>query len=423
MLMHAADALTGAKRRLMGTARLLVRVTGLLMRITRLLIHATGLLIQIFRPKNVRQPHWAGFRRVRPGAKRKNNGLMWLEPCTFQLHKLQTSTFYLMTAQETSIFESGQRVGLAVAPYRAELADFPPLLAADAARAELVTAIAAEQTAQDAETTPSTTDKDTARENMALATATLSARAVGYALATGQLGLKQAFTLSYADVHYGEATEDVNHIRNLVQAVQALPAQVRAEYRLTDAVIQAPADAADAFEAASDTQTDAKAAPRLATRALPELLGRLGAALRLMDTLLKGQRTDPDPKFRWAELYNAFAEANKRRGVAAKRRTVAGGPRIVRTLPVTAASGQPLRLANTNYGPAYTLTVENRAATTLLLWMAQKDGAKTTPLPCAAGAVTVLTRADLGPDTARYLTGQFEGEQGGSATVVVRRVV
>ncbi|MBC8083059.1 MAG: hypothetical protein H7Z21_07590 [Hymenobacter sp.] len=81
------------------------------------------------------------------------------------------------------------------------------------------------------------------------------------------------------------------------------------------------------------------------------------------------------------------------------------------------------RLSNTNYGPAYTLTVENRAASALRLWMAQKAGAETTPQLCPAGEITVLTRAALGPETARYLTGQFEGEQGGEATVVVRRVV
>ncbi|MDQ2795428.1 MAG: hypothetical protein M3Y12_15680 [Bacteroidota bacterium] len=328
-----------------------------------------------------------------------------------------------MDTRATSILDSGQRVGLAVAPYQAELNDFPPLLAANTDRAELITAIEAQQSTQDTRTMDSTTDKETARETMALATATLSARAVGYALATGQLGLKQAFTLSYADVRYGEATEDVNHVRDLVQAVLALPAQVRKDYRLTEAVIQAPAEAADAFEAAADVQTDAKAAPRLATLALPELLRRLSAALRLMETLLKGQRTDADPKFKWAELYAAFAEANKRRGLPARARKAAGGIRIVRTLPVTSASGMALRLANTNYGPAYTLTVENRAPVPLLLWMAQKDGAKTTPLPCPAGQVTVLTRDKLGPDTARYLMGEFQGSAGGSATVVVRRVV
>ena len=174
-----------------------------------------------------------------------------------------------MTAQETSILDSGQRVGLAVAPYQAELNDFAPLRAADTTRAELVTAIATQQAAQDTLTTASTTDKEMAREKMALATATLSARAVSYALATGQLGLKQTLTLSYADVRHGEATEDVNHVRDLVKAVQALPAKVRADYRLTEAIVQAPADAADEFDAAGDTQIDAKAAPRLATLALP----------------------------------------------------------------------------------------------------------------------------------------------------------
>ncbi|MFD2718366.1 hypothetical protein ACFST9_06545 [Hymenobacter monticola] len=220
-----------------------------------------------------------------------------------------------MDAQDTSILDSGQRVGLVAADYSKELADFLPLQAANTDRAELVTAIEAQQQTQDTRTTPATTDKDDAREKMAQATATLSAKAVGYALATNQLGLKQAFTLSYADVRYGEATEDVNHVRDLVKAVAALPAQVRKDYRLSDAVIQAPADAAKLFEDAADDQTDAKAAPRLATLALPELLRRLSAALRLMETLLKGQRTDTDPAFQWPAFYVAFKEANKRRGL------------------------------------------------------------------------------------------------------------
>ena len=329
-----------------------------------------------------------------------------------------------MDTQDTSLLNSGQRVGLAVADFPKELADFPPLQAANTERAELVTAIEARQAAQDNATTGPTSAKDEARERMARATETLSARAVGYALATKQLGLKQQFTLSYTDVRFGEATEDVNHVRALVKAVAALPAKVRQDYRLTEAVLQAPADAADAFEAAADNQTSAKAAPRLATLALPELLRQLSAALRLMETLLKGQSTDTDPKFDWPGLYAAFRQANKRQQVAAGSQRATPAARIVRTIPVTAAgTGQPQRLANTNYGPAYTLTVENRSAAPLLLWMAQKDGAATTPHTCPAGAVTTVTRADLGPATARYLTAQFQGSAGGEATVVVRRVV
>jgi hypothetical protein len=281
------------------------------------------------------------------------------------------------------------------------------------------------QAAQDTTTTASTSAKDEAREVMARATETLSAKAVGYALATKQLGLKQQFTLSYTDVRFGEATEAVNHVRDLVKAVAALPADVRLTYRLTDAVIQAPAKAAKLFEDAEDTQTGAKAAPRLATLALPELLRQLSAALRLMEALLKGQSTDTDPKFDWPGLYAAFKLANKRQQVVPSRRRAAPAARIVRTLPVTAAgTGQPQRLANTNYGPAYTLTVENRSAAPLLLWMAQKDGAATTPHACPAGATTTVTRAAIGPATARYLTAQFQGgAAGGEATVVVRRVV
>lgn len=104
-------------------------------------------------------------------------------------------------------------------------------------------------------------------------------------------------------------------------------------------------------------------------------------------------------------------------------RRVTGGPRIVRTLPVTTASNQPLQLVKANYGPAYILTVENRSAGPLLLWVAQKDGAKMVPLTCATGAVTVLTRANLGPKTARHHIAQFQDMKGGEATVVVRRVV
>jgi hypothetical protein len=225
-----------------------------------------------------------------------------------------------MDTRATSILDSGQRVGLVAKDYPKELADFPPLQAAETDRAELVDAIEAQQQTQDTRTTPATTDKDDAREKMALATATLSARAVGYALATKQLGLKQAFALSYADVRYGEAAEDVNHVRDLVKGVAALPAKVRQDYRLTDAVIQAPADAADLFDAAEETQIGAKTAPRLATLALPELLRRLSAALRLMEALLKGQRTDPDPAFKWPAFYAAFAEANKRRGLPKRAR-------------------------------------------------------------------------------------------------------
>jgi hypothetical protein len=328
-----------------------------------------------------------------------------------------------MNAQDAAILDSGQRVGLAVVPYQVEIDDFEPLQAANVARAALVTAIEAKAAVQDSGTEHTTTTKDAAREQMALATATLSARAVGYALSVGDVGLKQAFTLSYTDVRFGEASEDVNHVRELVRRVQALPEPVRKAFRLTDAVIQAPADAAQLFEDADDAQTTAKADPHLATLALPELLRRLSAALLLMRTLIAGQAPDPDP--RWAALYAAFKEANKRRETPKAGRPQRPGdkPRIVRTLQLRAPDGRAVRLHNTNYAPAYTLTVENRSAHPLALWMAQKDGAATTPQRCPAGQTTTLTRRDLGPETARYLTAQFEGPGGGEATVVVRRVV
>ena len=328
-----------------------------------------------------------------------------------------------MDAPETALLESAQRVGLATANYAKELADFEPLAAANTNRAELVTAVEAKQATQDTDTEGSTTAKTEARAKMAKVTATLSARAVGYALATNQLGLKQEFTLTYSDLVEGDAAEDVNHVRALAAKVLALPADVRTKFRLTAALVQAVSDAADDFEKADDTQTTTKAAPRLATLALPELLTRLSAALRLMGTLLQGVSTDEDPKFQWPAFYAAFVEANKRRKVAAKRRPDTSRPRIVRTLPLTLPDGQARRVANTNYGPAYTLTVENRSGNALHLGMTQKDGVLVTPGRCPAGEITVLTRADIGPETARYLVAQFEGDGGGSATVVVRKVV
>ncbi len=328
-----------------------------------------------------------------------------------------------MDAQDTAVLQSGQRVGLAVADFTKELADFEPLQAAETTRAELVTAIEAKQATQDLDTMATTTDKEAARETMAQAAALLSTKAQGYALSISDVGLKQALTLTYHDVRYGEATEDVNHVRELVRRVQALPEKVRKAFRLTDKTMQDVTDAADAFDAADDTQTIAKAAPHLATVALPELLRRLGGALLLMKTLIAGQSTDPDPRFRWADLDKAFGLANKRQTVAPSARRDSSCPRIVRRLPITVPDDRAVRLAVVGYGPAYTLTVENRAATPLHLWLAQRDGAPTTPLPCPAGQITVLTRRDLGPETARYLMARFDGPGGGNASLVVRRVV
>ena len=187
-----------------------------------------------------------------------------------------------MNTRNISLLDSGQRVGLAVLPFKTLVADFAPFVAANDERAGLVAAIEAKTATQDQNTGASTTAKDAAREVMGRATEVLSLRAVGYALAAKRLDLVQLFRLSYSDIVKGEAAEDVNHVRALVENVGALPAAVRKNYRISEAVLQAPALAADAFEAAETVQTDTKAAPRLATLALPELLRRLSAALRLM---------------------------------------------------------------------------------------------------------------------------------------------
>lgn len=60
--------------------------------------------------------------------------------------------------------ESGQRVGLVVMDYANELADFEPLAAANDERAEVVAALEAKESQQDAETEGTTTAKEEARE-------------------------------------------------------------------------------------------------------------------------------------------------------------------------------------------------------------------------------------------------------------------
>ena len=71
-----------------------------------------------------------------------------------------------------------------------------------------------------------------------------------------------------------------------------------------------------------------KPTPRrlLATLALPELLRRLSTALRLMETLLKASAPTRTRHFIGPNCTDAFAGANKRRGVATKRRKVGAKP-------------------------------------------------------------------------------------------------
>ncbi|GAB3831556.1 hypothetical protein GCM10028821_21430 [Hymenobacter jeollabukensis] len=320
------------------------------------------------------------------------------------------------------MLERGRRVGLTTASFITEIEGFAPLQEADTARAELVAAIGARADQQGQDTSDAVLSKEQARELLARHTDTLSNRAVAYALSIGDLGLKRALTLSYNEVRYGDAAEDLLHVRALVTRVRELPEAVRTRFRLTPALIQAPASAADAYEQAHETQTTAKTGTRLATLALPELLKRLRAQLELMQRLIAGMRTEPDP--RWEELYRAFTDANKTRAAAGAKGLAgsrAATPALLRTLHLHRQDAQPVRLARTNYPLDATVTVENQSGSAFLLWMAQADGAVTTPQTFPAGKVTTVPRAALGPDTARYLTGRFESGAGGEVKVVVRR--
>ncbi|UOQ74207.1 hypothetical protein [Hymenobacter cellulosilyticus] len=86
------------------------------------------------------------------------------------------------------MLESAQRVGLALANYEVEVEDFAPLKEANEARAELVAAIGQRAGAQQQETAWVTTSKEELREELARTAATLSDRAVAYALSVGDLG-------------------------------------------------------------------------------------------------------------------------------------------------------------------------------------------------------------------------------------------
>jgi hypothetical protein len=324
-----------------------------------------------------------------------------------------------MDATDIATLNSAEQVGIDLVPFQDLITEFEPLKEAHELRADYATAIRNKAGLQGAVTTPITAGKDSFRELMARSTDTLSQRAVPYALVLGNLELKQKLTLSYNDVRYGEADEDVLHVRALVTAVRALPELVRTKYRLTKELINAPEDAAKAFEGADVDKTAAHGSTRLATLELPALLTGLRGQLAIMKRLTAGMATEGK---QWKSLATAFADANKRRKVLPKQQRDTSKPRIIKRFIVRLPDGQPAQLLRKKYGPAYTLTVENRSGQELRLWMAQEDGAPTTPQTCPAGQVTVLTRAAMGPETAEYLMAQFVGDGGGEAGVVVRKV-
>lgn len=328
------------------------------------------------------------------------------------------NTTPLMDVKETATLNSAEQVGIDLVPFQDLIDEFEPLKEAHELRGEYAAEIRKKAGLQAADTAPSATGKEAARELMARSADTLSRRAVPYALVKGDLKLKQTLSLSYADVRYGEADEDVLAVRALVAAVRALPAEVRTKYRLTKALIDAPEDAAKAFEEADADKIAAHGSTRLATLELPALLAGLRGQLLIMQQLTASMA--PEGK-QWQSLATAFADANKRRKVLPKQQRDTSKPRIIQRFEVRLADGQPARLLRKAYGAAYTFTVENRSGRDLRLWVAQADGAATTPQTCPAGQVTVLTRADMGPETATYLMGQFVGG-GGEAGVVVRKV-
>lgn len=319
----------------------------------------------------------------------------------------------------------GKRVGVAVKPFQTEIDDFTPLDAAVTEAAAIVVALEEKEATMDVDDTAPTAGKDQRREEMARKTEALSNRMVAYALVKGELKLKQQFSLSYTDVRFGDADADVNDVRELVKQARALPAQMRTDYKITDALINAPEDAAKAFEQATEEQTTTKAEARLARLSAPELVTQLRRQLEIIRRLLTGMKSEGG---RWADFYAAFRDANKVRQEAAERQ-VPQAPRIVKKINHHRQDATIQRLDKQNYGPAYELEIKNASPSDLLLWMGfEKNPAPTGTAPatafrCPAGKTTTVRRDALGEELARYLTGQFVEAGGGEVRIRVRRVV
>ena len=183
----------------------------------------------------------------------------------------------------------------------------------------------------------------------------------------------------------GEADEDVNDVRALVALARALPKEVREKYKLTDALIKAPEDAATAFEDAGKVQINSKAEARLARLSAPELATRLRRQLEICRELLTGMQHESG---KWADFYAAFQDANKTRAVVPARRLPAT-PRVVKRISFHRQDGTAQRLDKQNYGPAYELEIKNLSPTDLLLWMSlaktPTGAAPATAVRCPAG--------------------------------------
>ena len=327
-----------------------------------------------------------------------------------------------MNAPDTATLESGQRVVITAQDFAKEAKDFEPVQEAVAEIEAHCEALAQKQRDQGTDTGADTDGKDQAREVMAVAAEKLSKRAVAYALVQRDVKRKQQLTLSYTDVRYGEETEDVNHVRDLIAVVEGLPADVRKRFRLTPELLAATEDTVKAFEQAGLDQTKAKAAGRLATRSVPELLTGLRGQLLVLAALLAGMK-DESP--RWAAFNQAFLDANKRRAVAPKHH-IKPSTRVVRRFSLHRQDDQPGASLDTHdYTGTYSFTVENLSGSALLLWLAQADGLPVAPAPaaCPAGQITTVERAALGPETATRLLARFDGKDGGEAKITVRRVV
>ena len=326
-----------------------------------------------------------------------------------------------MLSFDKQTLDRSQRVRVARQDYAAEITGFVPLKSAFATADELTDELQKREGEQNADTTAETKDKDAWRETLARKADTLSKQAVPWAAAQNNVKLQLKLRVSYADLRYGEADEDMDAAREFVALVRAIPAADRTAYRIDATLADAVDEAVAEFEKAAADQTGAKLNTRLATLSIPELGRRLRGVLEQARLLINGQKnTDA----RWAELATKFNAANKGQKVPGEKQRAAAA-RVVKKLSARGAADEIFELDDQNYAPTYEIRVENVGTVDMRLWMGlEPDGkAQGTPPLCPAGMKRTFRRSELGPETARRLMGQFVGGEDGEAKVVVRRVV
>ena len=317
--------------------------------------------------------------------------------------------------------DRSQRIRVARAEYAPEIAAFTPLQAVFTTTDALTDELERREGEQNADTKAETKTKDEWREILARNADTLSKQSVPWAAANGDTKLRLKLRVTYADLRYGEADEDMDAAREFVALVRAIPAADQVTYRIDATLTTAVEEAVRQYEAAEKDQIKSKQNVQLATLSMPELGRQLRAQLGQAKLLIGGQKNRDD---HWAELSKLFTAANKGRKLPGESKR-AKAARVVKKLTAHGATEAPFQLDDQNYAPTYEIRVENIGTIDLHLWMGLEPtgAAQGPPLTCPAGMKRTFRRSELGPETAKRLMGQFAGAPGGEAKLTIRRVV